>query len=492
MNLKKGVFGLLAGTLSIVIIASVVLSFVVSDQYKQTALQREIDVNANFIMTQAKLHLTPDDFTPINFEQKEQVFSKFFQGVDTSEIIRIKVWSTDGTVLYSNDKTIVGQQFLDNEELHESVEGEIAAEIKPPEKAENISEKGYAQLMEIYVPIQDSDGSVFGVIETYVSLDRVNIDTANANSAIYTVMLFGSGAVILGILLVFIQLQKNAIGPILKIQNATKQISDGNLDVTLNTKAYDEIKTLSNNVETMAQHLKKQRNDLIKVEKLSTIGELSARLSHDLRNPLHVIRNTLKLIKEDLNDKMNDTIRSDFERIDKSIRRMSHQIESVLDYASVKSLTVSKCSLGDVIKSTLTKLAKPDGVQIHVSGNDVSLECDSTKIEVVLENVIMNGIQAVGTEGKIEIRMSEDAENAVLEIEDSGPGIPDDILPKIFEPLFTTRQQGTGLGLATCKSIISQHGGTIEVRTKPTVFMIKIPKKAKMSNRKKDIEVIAS
>jgi two-component system sensor histidine kinase HydH len=100
-------------------------------------------------------------------------------------------------------------------------------------------------------------------------------------------------------------------------------------------------------------------------------------------------------------------------------------------------------------------------------------------MEVVLENLIMNAVQAIGREGTVDIRISEDVHSAIIEVQDSGSGIDENTLPRIFEPLFTTKQQGTGLGLATCKSIVEQHGGTINVRTKPTVFTIKIPKRAK-------------
>jgi len=476
LNLKKGVFGLMAGTLSIVILVSLVLSILVSEQLRETALQREINVNANFIMTQANLNLGPEDFTPSNFEEKENIFSNFFAGVDTSEIIRIKVWSTDGTILFSNDKTIVGQNFWDNEHFQESLGGQISAEIKAPEKAENVAEKGYGQLMEIYVPITGDDGAVFGIIETYTSLDTVNASSTAVNSVISGIMLIGSSVVVVSILALFLQLQKNAIGPILRIQKATKEIADGNFDIKLNTNAYDDIKTLSDNVETMAQELKKRRDDLKRTEKLSAIGELSARLSHDLRNPLHLVKNTLALIKDDYKDKMGDAAKKDFDRVDRAIRRMSHQIESVLDFVGVKSLSISECSLQSVVRSALEKIVKPDGIQIRVSGEDLTVGCDATKMEVVVENLIKNAIQALDGKGTIDIRLSEDDKNVILLIEDSGPGIQDDVLPRIFEPLFTTKQEGTGLGLATCKSIVGQHGGTIEVKTKPTIFSVKLPK----------------
>lgn len=479
MNLKMGIAGLVIGCIASVLIVGVVLSILATDQFKETTLQRAIDVNAHFIITQAKLHLSPNDFTVNNFDEKEKTFSKFFTGVDTSEIIRIKVWGMDGTILFSNDKSIVGQSFPDNEHFKISSTGTISAEIKDPEKPENVAEKGYGQLMEIYVPIKNNDGSVYGVIETYTSLDQTNLAISNFNSIITLIMIFGTIVIGIIIVVIFAHLQKNAILPIMKIQSATQKIASGDFNIKIKTKSYDEIKELSKNVELMAKDLKRQREELKRSEKLTAIGELAARLSHDLRNPLHVIRNSAVMIKEDCKDNLNDVTKADFARIEKAVKRMSHQIESVLDFVNIKTLNAAKCSLQEIIESTIAKSQKSDGVEIKFSKNNVIVNGDSTKLEVVIENMILNAIQAIGGKGLIQIRLHEDDENAIIEIEDSGPGMTDEVVTKAFEPLFTTKTEGTGLGLATCKSIIDQHGGKIEIWTKPTVFVIKLPKMTK-------------
>ncbi len=476
MNLRMGIAGLVIGCITAVLVVGIILSVLATEQFKESTLQRAIDVNANFIMAQAKSQLTQDDFTVNNFDEKEKTFSEFFTGVDTSEIVRIKVWGIDGTILFSNDKSIIGQSFPDNEHFKISKSGTISAEIKDPEKPENIAEKGYGQLMEIYVPIKNNDGTVFGVIETYTSLDQTNNAISNFNSIITLIMIVG--VIIIGVIviIIFSHLQKNAIIPIMKIQNATQKISSGNFDIKIKTKSYDEIKQLSKNVETMAKDLKRQREELKRSEKLTAIGELAARLSHDLRNPLHVIRNSTIMIKEDFKSHLNETAEADFARMDKAIKRMSYQIESVLDFVNIKSLNTTSCSLQEIINSALAKVSKSEDVEIKFSRNNVIVDCDSTKLEVVIENIILNSIQAIDGKGLIQIRLYEDNENAVIEIEDSGPGMTDEVLAKAFDPLFTTKTEGTGLGLATCKNIVEQHGGRIEIKTKPTTFVIKIPK----------------
>lgn len=104
--------------------------------------------------------------------------------------------------------------------------------------------------------------------------------------------------------------------------------------------------------------------------------------------------------------------------------------------------------------------------------------CDFNSIEVVFENLLLNAKQAIKGSGIINIRLAEEGNFAKIEVEDSGEGIPNHVLPKIFDPLFTTKQEGTGLGLSSCRNIVEQHGGTIEVKTeigKGTTFTVKLP-----------------
>jgi two-component system sensor histidine kinase HydH len=98
-------------------------------------------------------------------------------------------------------------------------------------------------------------------------------------------------------------------------------------------------------------------------------------------------------------------------------------------------------------------------------------------MKIVLINLLVNAIQAIGVDGKITIRAFDHPDKKIIWVEDTGPGIPEEYLTKIFEPLFTTKQQGTGLGLSSCLNIINQHGGTITAKNNPTTFIITIPTK---------------
>ncbi|MGI0063080.1 MAG: sensor histidine kinase [Nitrosotalea sp.] len=132
----------------------------------------------------------------------------------------------------------------------------------------------------------------------------------------------------------------------------------------------------------------------------------------------------------------------------------------------------------DILNAVVSKI-NVQQVSIDLPKTDAGLICDAHKLEIVFSNLIMNAIQAMNGIGNIYVRIKNEKKTTKIEIEDTGPGIPQDLLPKIFEPLFTTRQIGTGLGLISCKSIIEKHGGTITVQTqmnKGTTFIIELPK----------------
>ena len=224
--------------------------------------------------------------------------------------------------------------------------------------------------------------------------------------------------------------------------------------------------------------LQNNTEELIQAHRLNAIGELSARIAHDLRNPLMIIKTSIEMMKV-------KEIRKDsgefnyFSKIDKAIARMTHQIEEVLDFVKPKPLFIQTYSILDIIKSSISKTTKSENLVITLPQNDCFIGCDAKKLEIVFLNLISNAIQAMNNDGKIDVRIVDNGEDVLIEIEDNGSGIPADKLPKIFDPLFTTRQIGTGLGLPCCKTIVEKHGGVIDVKTilnKGTTFSIKLLK----------------
>ena len=264
--------------------------------------------------------------------------------------------------------------------------------------------------------------------------------------------------------------------------NEKKQTRELNqkLKENLSSIAISELK-LKRERDNLEIELREKTKRLVQAERLSAIGELSARLAHDLRNPLTVIKGVVEITKTRNNLNNIGFSSKQIDMMERAISRMSNQIDDVLEFVKIQSLRTTKNSLLDTIGLSLAKIKKSDKIKINIPDKDVEFVYDADKIEVVLDNLLTNALQAINDSGEITIRVNDLENDVVVEVEDSGSGVPDDIISKIFEPLFTTKIKGTGLGLASCKSIIEQHGGSITVKNKPSTFIIKLPKMLEIS-----------
>jgi len=215
--------------------------------------------------------------------------------------------------------------------------------------------------------------------------------------------------------------------------------------------------------------------ELIKSEKFASIGEVSARLSHDIKNPLSVISNSSEIIA--MNKSLSDPEKRSLARIEKAVERINHQLQNVLDYVKTSPLQKKKVSILTLLQTCIEDMNCPPNIKINIPKNDFKILCDETQIKTVFINLIHNSIQSLKDKGYINIRFYEKLDHYLLEFEDSGSGIPEDKLDEIFEPLFTTKQEGTGLGLVSCNTIIKQHGGQIYAKNNPTTFTIILPSK---------------
>jgi len=237
------------------------------------------------------------------------------------------------------------------------------------------------------------------------------------------------------------------------------------------------------NLENLVEE---KTGEILKSERLSAIGELSGRLAHDLRNPLSVMKMSVDLLKQSSPDsKISDaTITKRIDLIDKSIDRISHQVDDVLGYVRHSPLNLVNVSIHDTIQNSLDKVNVPNDVEITLSKSALTIDCDVIKLDAVFINLIVNSIQEMHEGGKIEIKISEKENMANIQFIDSGEGIPEENLSKVFEPLFTTKQKGTGLGLASCKNIVEQHQGEISVSNNPTTFTINLPRILSIQQKK--------
>ena len=223
---------------------------------------------------------------------------------------------------------------------------------------------------------------------------------------------------------------------------------------------------LQRRVEERTAALKTAQSELVRKERLSALGQLTATMAHELRNPLSAIRNTLFAVKETAATSGLNLERP-LGRVERSVERCDRIINDLLDYTRVKDLHRSTLAPDPWIEEVLgeQRLAADISV-VRKFGADCMIAIDPERMRRVLINLLDNAAQAMteaDRERKITISTALVGNRFELAIEDTGSGIPSDILPKVFEPLFSTKSFGTGLGLPMVKQIIEQHGGTIVI-----------------------------
>jgi len=230
--------------------------------------------------------------------------------------------------------------------------------------------------------------------------------------------------------------------------------------------------------------LKAAQEKLIRSEKLAVIGQLASGVSHELRNPLGAIKNAVlyvrrKIAKGELSASEPKVLQF-LDIIDEEVDSANKVITDLLSFSRVAKPTVSLVNAGSIIKGALDHVAIPKNVKV-VTEADPDLPMvmvDGAQIQQVFINVILNALEAMPEGGRLEIRARSKEGLVTVEFTDSGGGISKSVMGKIFDPLFTTKPRGVGLGLAMSKSIMERHGGDIVVRSKEgkgTTFTIYLP-----------------
>ncbi|OGP68221.1 MAG: hypothetical protein A2170_14535 [Deltaproteobacteria bacterium RBG_13_53_10] len=229
-------------------------------------------------------------------------------------------------------------------------------------------------------------------------------------------------------------------------------------------------------------HLKKAEERLVLAERLSSLGELTAGVAHELRNPLAGIKINTQMLsrKKDFPEMEQKLLRSTLEGIEK-IQRI---VDEMLHFAKPKAAHFKQEEINEVVEKSMgilqTKLKKGNISWVFEKGARLPLvQIDVHQIQQVLINLILNAIQAMERGGTLTVRTFPERGTGVgIEISDTGTGIPKTYLKKIFDPFFTTKSEGTGLGLSISLKILNNHGATMDVASeegKGSTFTIRFP-----------------
>jgi two-component system NtrC family sensor kinase len=253
---------------------------------------------------------------------------------------------------------------------------------------------------------------------------------------------------------------------------------------------------LEKQVEERTAALRNAQDQLVRTEKLTSLGKLSASIAHEINNPLAGILTFAKLIVRTLEQGPPDeatcrNVVKHLHLVERETERCSAIVRNLLDFARERPMALKDLNVHAVVDEALQLLQN----QIQILGVTLDkklapvplVEGDFGQLRQACVNVIMNACEAMQRGGRltVEAALVEDGRWVELAFQDTGPGIPPDHLTKIFDPFFTTKERGTGLGLSVVYGIVERHGGNIGLKTevgKGTRIMIRLPpKKAETS-----------
>lgn len=233
------------------------------------------------------------------------------------------------------------------------------------------------------------------------------------------------------------------------------------------------------------EELRLMERQLVRAGKLQALGELTAGLAHEIKNPLASMKGATQILADEIPEE--SPRRKMLDILAREIDRLSALLERFLSFARRPTFEVAEVRIRDVVEPVVALLSaqsRQSGITLDARpcSSELVVRGDRENLTLVLMNVLLNGIQASPSGGAVTVRCSEEFVGrqrcCVLSIEDDGPGVPDELREQIFNPFFTTREQGSGLGLSIASRIVDEHEGFIEVSNRKgggAMFRVIVP-----------------
>jgi PAS domain S-box-containing protein len=256
-------------------------------------------------------------------------------------------------------------------------------------------------------------------------------------------------------------------------------------DVSERVQAEENIRTLNEELEAKVQERTEQllaaQEELVRNEKLAVLGQVAGSVGHELRNPLGVMSNAVYFLRTVLGD-ADEITKEYLHIIENEISDSERIVSDLLDSVRIKPPQVQTVGVAELIGMTLGKLTPPSAVQINlgIPATLPALRVDAQQMQQVFRNLISNSIEAMPQGGTLDIGATEDVQDGTVtvSVRDSGVGITPEQMEKLFQPLYTTKARGIGLGLVVVKNLTEANGGRVDVRSekgKGTTFSISLP-----------------
>jgi two-component system NtrC family sensor kinase len=417
-------------------------------------------------------------------------------------IEKIRIFNKEGAIMFSSDKEEMGQLVDKKAEACYACHAvdKPLERLDIPERSRIFETEGH-RLLGMITPIYNEpdcynaachfhprDQSVLGVLDISLSMAATDARIKEIRDKI---MAFSVITIIAVSLIIGLFFQRGVYRPVKELVAGTTRVASGDFDHTIPARSDDEIGQLAESFNTMTQKLKETQYQLLQSEKLASIGKLAATIAHEINNPLNGILTYTKLIERKLAD---GTLKKDeipkflsyLGIMERETERCSTIVRNLLDFARQREPSLKPdVDINAVVEEALSLLANQIALQ------EITLEkkfdhlpaimADPMQLRQVFLNIILNACEAMHNEGVLTVTtaLSNKRRKAVrVEIADSGVGIDEKDLPKIFDPFFTSKEKGTGLGLSVVYGIINSHQGTIDVNSKAgegTTITITLP-----------------
>lgn len=296
-----------------------------------------------------------------------------------------------------------------------------------------------------------------------------DIDETKRQSTITVVIVAVSGIILVTIIGSLIAFSISA--PIKELMKATEKIASGDLSVVADVKTRDEINVLAESFNQMTSELKSSRDKLVRSERLAVLGQLTASIAHEIRNPLTSMKMVVQLLKKKLQD--DQTSIESLQAIQDEIDRLNIIVTSLLDSARPMELNIRQANIVEIMKEVI-RLMKPNlrhrKIDIEVSEQSESIPdvmIDTDRMKQVFMNIIINSMQAMPEGGTIVVKFeyNENKNEVIIEISDTGLGMSEEVLKHIYDPFFSAKTGGTGLGLTNVKRILDLHKADIQIES---------------------------
>ncbi|MBN1224089.1 MAG: HAMP domain-containing protein [Candidatus Aminicenantes bacterium] len=370
--------------------------------------------------------------------------------------------------LYQDGRLISSsrREFIDYGLLPEVIDGEIYYKIQFENnpfytQMQRIGDYSFHTLTIPY-PFQDS----LVLISLPFPLEQQEISDATVD--LIEFLLFASVFLIIVVLILARGIGGMIVTPIQKLLKGTREVSLGNLETHISHKGHDEMKNLINGFNAMVTNLKTHQQELADMSKKVAAAEMARKVAHEIKNPLTPIQlsaeHLLKVYgesKEDFDKVLRESTSYIISEVE-NLRKIAHEF---LETSKETSLQKERLDLREIIRQTLDPYAKLLSERIEFkesyNGEEFHFMGDRAQMKIVLRNILNNALESIKDKGRVYINLASDNKMLYLEIADSGVGIEREMLDRIFEPYFSTKDAGTGLGLPIAKKIIEDHGGKV-------------------------------